>query len=241
MLKKILKALHLWSAAYTFGLIPAAIFSYLRRSGKVEVRGKIKRLGNQPICLLFNHPSTPETWMSVAMLWPFYLRWPGWVPWVTPTSLYFQAWYWRWILPRMLLVPDHNRRLMPAWAESVKRALIDEDGHCGTVILFPEGGWTCPNKSEQIGDKPHQRLSPLKERVGEFILATGAAVYVVWVDGSGVVVPRQEKGFRIWPDFSRGKIILNIHPEPLKFSAEQSDQEVMETVRQTFVKLAREC
>jgi 1-acyl-sn-glycerol-3-phosphate acyltransferase len=208
ILKKILKQAAFFVLVCIFGVVLGLIFTVLRFTGKVKVKGALPKKWERGLLLVSNHPSLLETVLIPLLFFPRILFNPfQYLPWSTPDRRNFEnfttRWYLRWI--RLFpVIPVERGQIVTAvqiheFVERVVRKLKEKKA----VVIFPEGGRTSSGKIELISRKG-KKMRKLKSGVSKIIAMSNCLTVPLWIDKTELVLPR---GARI-PKFLRAEEIV---------------------------------
>ncbi|MDP3003925.1 MAG: lysophospholipid acyltransferase family protein [Candidatus Azambacteria bacterium] len=198
-MKKFRNALFFWLFFYPGIIILGWLFlGLLRLFGVIRIHNKhlIPECPKEGLLLISNHPSCWEPFaLNSLFIKQATFNPTKYFPYSTPDMKNYDKWYWTAFKNRFIFFPRGNQR---ACAIALARAgRLLKRGRI--VIIFPEGGRTGTNKSDQwfVSEKGY-RLRPLKSGAVRLALQTNCDVLPVWVKGAERVMPLGSKLPKFW-------------------------------------------
>jgi 1-acyl-sn-glycerol-3-phosphate acyltransferase len=220
MRKKLALVLYLW----TVGIFGGVIFSILRLTRRVQVKGYKKEKFDSKgrgLVLISNHPSPAEPMFLPFLLFPRFL----WSLRFTPYSLPEKKHYNRkeFIPLRKVCIPvdrKNGREGLKTFKE------MEEMLNSGKIlILHPEKEHTLEKRPEDYRfSKSEKTINKFRPGIRKLFSRTDCLVLPVWIDGGPGVIPNDRKyslptSFFQFPRLWR-KVIIKIGDpiEPANFS-----------------------
>jgi 1-acyl-sn-glycerol-3-phosphate acyltransferase len=172
------------------------------------------------VLMTSNHLSMWETFVLNLLFMPHMIFNPKkFYPYGTPDKGNYDKWYWILFKHRFIFFPRGNRKgcvtALNEVVETVKRKRV--------VIMFPEGGRTGTNKTNEWVVSPKgQRLRPLKPGVAHVALMTGCDILPIWVDGFQYAMPIGTTFPKFWK-----RVYIYVGPM-YKIDGDENNKEDME-------------
>lgn len=197
-MKKFKNALFFWLLLYPGIIILGWLFfGLLRLFGVVRIHNE-QLIPKFPkgLLLISNHPSYWEPFvLNCLFIRQATFNPIRFFPYNAPDLKNFDKWYWTTFKNRFVFFPRGDQRDCAIAHARAGRLL--RNGRI--VIIFPEGGRTGTNKSDQwLVSKKGYRLRPLKSGATRLALQTNCDVLPVWVKGAERVMPLGSRLPKFW-------------------------------------------
>lgn len=224
-MKKFKNALFFWLFFYPGIIISWLFLGLLELFGVIRIHNK-HFIPQHPkgLLLISNHPSL---WEPIVLNYLFIRQAifnpTKYFPYSTPDQKNYDKWYWTAFKNRFIFFPRGNQRACAIAHARTGRLL--KRGRI--VIIFPEGGRTGKNKSNEwfVSEKGY-RLRPLKSGAAHLALQTNCDVLPVWVKGAERVMPLGSKLPKFWR-----RIDIRIGPVFKLFGEDNKENSNKETAK----------